>query len=85
MEPAGPAETQGLLAGARVLVVEDDFIILNGLEMVFAEAGAEVLFSRTVGDALVKGGPAVRRGVTKRSCIGTFSLTFSSRTPHAFF
>jgi hypothetical protein len=30
MRPAGPAETQGRLAGARVLVVEDDFIILSG-------------------------------------------------------
>jgi len=54
MGPAGPAETQRPLAGARVLVVEDNFIILSGPAMVFAEAGAEVIVARTVPDALVK-------------------------------
>ena len=54
MGPAGPAETQGVLARARVLVVEDDFIILSGLESLLTEAGAEVIVSRTVRDALVK-------------------------------
>jgi DNA-binding response OmpR family regulator len=46
--------TQGLLTGALVLVVEDDFIILSGLESLLTEAGAEVIVSRTVRDALVK-------------------------------
>jgi DNA-binding response OmpR family regulator len=54
MGPVGPAETQGLLGGARALVVEDDFIILSGLESLLTEAGAEVIVSRTVRDALVK-------------------------------
>jgi DNA-binding response OmpR family regulator len=54
MGPAGPAERRTSLARVRVLVVEDNFIILSWLKMVFAEAGAEVIVSRTVPDALVK-------------------------------
>ena len=42
------------LTGARVLVVENDFIILAELELLLSEAGAEVIFSQTVQDALAK-------------------------------
>jgi DNA-binding NtrC family response regulator len=41
-------------AGARVLVVENDFIILAELELLLSEAGAEVIVSQTVQDALAK-------------------------------
>jgi DNA-binding response OmpR family regulator len=41
------------LIGARVLLVEDDFIILTELETLLTEAGAEVVGPcQTVGDAL---------------------------------
>jgi DNA-binding response OmpR family regulator len=41
------------LSGARVLIVEDDFIILNDLETLLAEAGAEVIGPcQIVADAL---------------------------------
>jgi DNA-binding response OmpR family regulator len=41
------------LKGARVLVVEDDFLILTELEQVLSEAGAEVAgLCRTVEEAL---------------------------------
>jgi DNA-binding response OmpR family regulator len=63
MGPAGPAETQGVLARARVLVVEDDFFILSGLESLLTEAGAEVIVSRTVGDAVVKADAAVSAAI----------------------
>ncbi len=36
-------ERRGLLAGARILVVEDEFIIAMQLQSVFEEEGAEVL------------------------------------------
>ena len=43
------------LDGVRVLLVEDDFLILIDLEDVLEEAGAEVIAQcRTVGDALEK-------------------------------
>jgi DNA-binding response OmpR family regulator len=41
-----------LLKGARVLVVEDDFLILMELETILSEAGAETAGCRTVKDAL---------------------------------
>jgi DNA-binding NtrC family response regulator len=41
-----------LLKGARVLVVEDDFLILMELETILSEAGAEIAGCRTVKDAL---------------------------------
>lgn len=41
------------LAGARLLVVEDDALLLMELELVLAEAGAEVVgLCRSVADAL---------------------------------
>jgi len=63
MGPAGSAETQGVLARARVLVMEDDFFILSGLETLLTEAGAEVIVSRTVGDAVVKADAAVSAAI----------------------
>jgi DNA-binding NtrC family response regulator len=44
--------TGSLLKGARVLVVEDDFLILMELETILSEAGAEIAGCRTVEDAL---------------------------------
>jgi DNA-binding response OmpR family regulator len=41
-----------LLKGARVLVVEDDFLILMELETILSEAGADIAGCRTVKDAL---------------------------------
>jgi DNA-binding NtrC family response regulator len=41
-----------LLKGARVLVVEDDFIILMELETILGEAGAETAGCGTVKDAI---------------------------------
>lgn len=40
------------LKGARVLVVEDDFIILMRLESILSEAGAEIAGCSSVKDAL---------------------------------
>ena len=40
------------LKGARVLVVEDDFIILMELEAILGEAGAETAGCQTVKDAI---------------------------------
>jgi len=37
-----------------VLVMENDFIILAELELLLSEAGAEVIVSQTVQDALAK-------------------------------
>ena len=42
-----------LLGGARVLVVEDDFLILMELETILGEAGAETAGCSSVKDALV--------------------------------
>lgn len=41
-----------LLGGARVLVVEDDFLILMELEAILGEAGAETAGCSSVKDAL---------------------------------
>src|SRR5262245_37151541 len=47
-----PADERGL-SGARILVVEDDFLILTELETVLSEAGAQVAGAcRTVDEAL---------------------------------
>jgi DNA-binding NtrC family response regulator len=44
--------SDSLLKGARVLVVEDDFLILMELEAILSEAGADIAGCRTVKDAL---------------------------------
>ena len=54
---------RGLPARARVLVVGHDFFILSGLESLLTEAGAEVIVSRTVGDAVVKADAAVSAAI----------------------
>jgi DNA-binding NtrC family response regulator len=47
------SSTMPALRGARVLVVEDDALLLMDLESILAEAGAEVLANcRTVADGL---------------------------------
>ena len=53
--------SDSLLKGARVLVVEDDFLILMELEAILSEAGAEIAGCRTVKDALAL---AERDGLT---------------------
>ncbi|HKY94845.1 MAG TPA: response regulator [Kiloniellales bacterium] len=53
MEPAPPQpETELSLDGARILVLEDEFILLLDLEWVLQEAGGAVTTARTVRDGL---------------------------------
>src|SRR5215468_9200429 len=42
MEPSARIDARSALKGARVLIVEDDFLILLELESVLAEAGGEL-------------------------------------------
>jgi DNA-binding NtrC family response regulator len=44
--------SQGALEGARVLIVEDDAILLMDLESMLRGAGAQTLGCRTVGEGL---------------------------------
>jgi DNA-binding NtrC family response regulator len=54
MEEPREADAAPVLNGVRVLVVEDDFIILMELEAVLLDAGAEIAaLCRTVNEALV--------------------------------
>ena len=47
------ATREAALNGTRVLLVEDDFILLVELEFILAEAGAEVVgMCRTIGEAV---------------------------------
>jgi DNA-binding response OmpR family regulator len=52
MESLLRADTAGALAGARLLIVEDDFLLLMDLEEVLLDAGADVQACRTIADAL---------------------------------
>jgi DNA-binding NtrC family response regulator len=53
MNPPLQSSTMPALRGARVLVVEDDALLLMDLESILVEAGAEVLANcRTVADGL---------------------------------
>jgi DNA-binding NtrC family response regulator len=53
MEKSGPVSAVKSLRGARVLVVEDDAILLIELETILRDAGAEMIAAcRTVGEAL---------------------------------
>jgi DNA-binding response OmpR family regulator len=52
MESSLNAGTTRALAGARLLIVEDDFLLLMDLEEVLLDAGADVQASRTIEDAL---------------------------------
>jgi DNA-binding response OmpR family regulator len=54
MEHSRNPEAAKPLGGARVLVVEDDFLILMELEWVLRGAGAETLACRTVQQALAR-------------------------------
>lgn len=42
MKPEPVESLQGALDGTRILIVEDDFLLLLDLEMTLADAGAEV-------------------------------------------
>jgi DNA-binding response OmpR family regulator len=48
---APKAEAGQDLAGVRVLIVEDDFIIFMGMEATLLEAGAEVAYCRSLTEA----------------------------------
>jgi DNA-binding NtrC family response regulator len=51
----GDPKNAGLLSGARILVVEDDFFIAMELESIFTDAGADVVGPcRTVEEALAQ-------------------------------
>ena len=52
MESLLSAGTTRALAGAQLLIVEDDFLLLMDLEEVLLDAGADVQASRTIEDAL---------------------------------
>lgn len=50
--PAGETDRRGLLRGARVLVVEDEFLLRLELETLLVQAGASVRTCGTVAQAL---------------------------------
>ena len=52
MESSLNAGTTRALAGAQLLIVEDDFLLLMDLEEVLLDAGADVQACRTIEDAL---------------------------------
>lgn len=53
MNPSADSEAVPLLQGARVLVVEDDALLLMELEAILIDAGAEVVsVCRTVADGV---------------------------------
>jgi DNA-binding response OmpR family regulator len=52
MESSLSADTTRALAGAQLLIVEDDFLLLMDLEEVLLDAGADVQACRTIEDAL---------------------------------
>ena len=57
MSQARKAEAGHDLAGVRVLVVEDDFIIFMSMESTLLEAGAEVAYCRSLAEARAFLGP----------------------------
>ncbi len=62
MRQASRRDVVAALKGARVLVLEDDAILLMELETILTEAGAEIVgLCRTVGEALSL---AAQNGVT---------------------
>src|SRR5262245_44158664 len=52
MESPLSSDSKRALAGARLLIVEDDFLLLMDLEEVLLDAGAHVQACRTIEDAL---------------------------------
>jgi DNA-binding NtrC family response regulator len=52
MQPQGRVNDDRTLEGLRLLVVEDDAILLMDLEQILESAGAEIVLCRSVADAL---------------------------------